>query len=205
VGEKKDPEAFKVILSRELSEPLTFIREKFGNKPWALAYPYGVYDPRILESTKETGYTMAFTVDPGPNDRTLPPLQLRRNLILYPMKHEAFARIFQEKVLHLEELYPGDGEIIDKKKPVITGVLADDLAPKSLTMQLGQKNLSLRYDAKTRRFRHRVNAPLKAGGHMVTLKGTDRQGQKRTYTWYFRVKHRNLQKEEENDLPTVVH
>ena len=191
-GEKRPPKEFSKLVERELNEPIGFIKEKFGTRPWIFAYPYGVYNEEILKQTREAKYQLAFTVNPGPNDRTVPPLQLRRNLILYPIKKEAFQRIFEDKVLHLSGFKPGDGEFILEDEPVISGKILDDVEPKSIRFQLGNHPLAFHYDPATHFLRHNIQAPLKAGGHMLTLTATDQKGQKRVYSWYFRVQHKNL-------------
>lgn len=191
-AEKQTAEAFEKTLRFELTEPVTFLQTRFNLKPDLLAYPYGVYNPQILEETAKAGYTLAFTVNPGPNDRTVPPLKLKRNLILYPIKREAFIAIFEPKVLHLGNFGPGDGEVIDSDKPLISVEIKDNIDPKTISFELGNQPMRFQYDPKLHLLTHRIGAALKAGGHMITLGATDLQGQKRVYTWYFRVKHHNL-------------
>jgi peptidoglycan/xylan/chitin deacetylase (PgdA/CDA1 family) len=194
--EKRPLEDFKQLVEDEFGEPVTYIESNFGHKPTALAYPYGVYDPLILKKAKDAGYVLAFTVNPGPNDRTVPPLKLRRNLILYPISHASFEKIFADKVLHLERAYPGDGQVIKEDKPTVTALIKDEVEPKSIKLLLGNQKLTPQYDPVTREIRHRLKSPLKAGGHMLTLEAKDKAGQPRVYTWYFRIKHKNLEKKE---------
>ncbi len=201
--EKRTPSDFAQLLDEELKDPIQFIMEKFNFRSKVIAYSYGSYNQEILEQTRKAGYQLAFTVNPGPNDRTVPPLQLKRNLILYPTKHEAFKRIFADKVLHLKNLVPDDGEVVWDKQPVIKAVILDDMNPKTLFFHLGDHPLAFFYNKKTHLLRHRIGAPLKSGGHMLTLEGLDLKGQRRVYTWYIRVKHRNLKKDTEEE--TITH
>ena len=203
--EKNGTETFAKILAEELGDPITFLREKFNRSSKVLAYPYGVYNPTILKATEKAGYELAFSVNPGPNDRTLPPLILRRNLVLYPTKREEFAKIFKEKVLHLDHVKPGDGDVIDSQLPLIRMELLDDVDPTSIRFQVGNRTVMGGYNPSTHVFHHQVKAALKAGGHMLTIEAKDRKGQRRVFTWYFRIKHRHLGKEEESDLPTIKH
>ncbi len=189
VGEKLAAAAAQKLWTYELSQPLTFIESRFGNKPDWLAYPYGVYDPGILKAVRDLGYKLAFTVNPGPNDRTVPPLVLKRNLILYPISHERFADIFKDKVLHLKNLSPGDGDLINSQEPVISGQILDNVVPKSVQLQVGSHILQSQYDPQTHIFRHPVGAPLPRGGHILTARAMDKNGCTRVYNWYFRIKH----------------
>src|SRR5581483_667519 len=193
---KKESTVYERLLRYELNEPLTFIEGHFKRKPEMIAYPYGVYDPAILKATQEAGYKLAFTVNPGPNDRTVPHLMLKRNLILYPISHEKFAEIFNEKVLHLVSLSPGDGQEINGFRPVISARIADEIDPRSLRLQLGNHVMRVKYDPKTHLISHPVGADLKQGGHIFCLTAKDMNGQKRVYNWYFRVKYKHSKNNE---------
>jgi peptidoglycan/xylan/chitin deacetylase (PgdA/CDA1 family) len=196
-SEKRTEDDFLELLRSELTEPISFIEKRFGNKPDMIAFPYGVYSPEILEQTQKAGYVMAFTVNPGPNDRSISPLKLRRNLILYPIGHKKFAEMFEDRVLHLENLGPGDGEEITSDTPLISAEVKDDIDPKSIEVHIGDSRLKVHYDPKIRLVRHQLTTPLKQGGHMLTLSATDTEGHHRVYTWYFRIKHKHLKHVEE--------
>ncbi len=188
-GEKLDAAGARKLWTYELNQPLTFIETRFKNKPDWLAYPYGVYDPGILKVTETEGYKLAFTVNPGPNDRTLPPLMLKRNLVLYPISHDRFAAIFKDKVLHLKGLTPGDGVLIDSQKPVISAKILDDVVPKSVQLQVGNHFMKVQYNPKTHVFSRQLQAPLARGGHILTAMATDKNGSTRVFNWYFRIRH----------------
>ncbi len=198
VEEKTPPMEYKKILEFELSEPLTFIQANFKRKSELIAYPYGVYDPAILATTHEMGYKLAFTVNPGPNDRTIEPLKLKRELILYPISHEKFASLFTDKVLHMKGLFPADGEVIDSQKPVIKAQIVDDVVPNSVRLKLGNHIMRVHYDPKTHLLTHQVGAELAQGGHILTLQATDLKGISRVYNWYFRIKHKKYESEEKD-------
>ncbi len=199
--EKREPADFNRILDEELSEPLSFISEKFNRKATILAYPYGVYDDTIVKKTQEKGYQMAFTVNKGPNDRTVSALKLRRYLILYPLGHDKFGKIFETKVLHLEKMFPYDGEVISNAFPKISTKILDEIVPDSLDLHLGDHRMVFRYNPQTKILTHQIKSKLRPGGHMLILTAKDDEGNHRIYTWYFRLKHKNLkvQKEETND------
>jgi peptidoglycan/xylan/chitin deacetylase (PgdA/CDA1 family) len=194
VGERMSLEEYRDMLKTELNEPLDFIRETFGKRATVLAYPYGVYDPEVLRQTRESGYELAFTVNPGPNDRTLPPLRLHRNLVLNPTAPGAFAAIFKDKVLHLDSLSPGDGEVILDPKPDIRIGIGDEINPKTLVLSMGPYRLPFHYDAQTRVLTHRLRTALKGGGHIMSLEARGMDGTPRSFTWYFRVLHHKERK-----------
>jgi hypothetical protein len=184
-------------VEKELKDPLQYLQEKFGNRPTVLAYPYGDFNQTVLKQTKEAGYALAFTVNPGPNDRTVPSLKLRRNLVLYPLGHKGFEKMFESRVLHLGNLSPDDGEVISSHKPLLKVQVKDEIDPKTIDLQLGDHQTNFQYDPKTHLLQHGFEVSLKAGGHMLMLAATDLHGQKRVYTWFFRIKYKHLTKEKE--------
>jgi peptidoglycan/xylan/chitin deacetylase (PgdA/CDA1 family) len=198
-GEKREKLEYRKLVAQELSDPLTFIREKFGSKSTALAYPYGIFTEEVLKQAKEMGYRLAFTVNAGANDLRVPRLKLRRNLVLFPINHKAFERFFEKKVLHLEKFVPGDGDFIVNNSPILTVEIEDEILPKTLRFKLGGKFMKFTYDPKTRLLQHRIVGALHPGGHTVTLEAKDVEGNWRSYSWYFRVKHRNWEKPGETD------
>ncbi|GEM_PF-1823554 len=192
VEEKEKAGDFSVLLDRELSDPLEYIEKEFDYTPTTLAYPYGVYDDRIIQETEKLNYQLAFTVNPGPNDRTVPPLKLKRDLILNPISHEAFAALFETKVLHLDKITPGDGEIIKSHKPLISMIIQDDIDYKTIKLFIGTAPVSYHYEPRTHTLKHQLYQNLKSGGHFVIVQAKDKNGQQRSYTWYFRIKHLGL-------------
>lgn len=192
VEEKKKAADFSVLLTRELSDPLDYIEKEFDYTPTTLAYPYGVYDDKIVQETQKLNYQLAFTVNPGPNDRTVPPLKLKRDLILNPISHETFAALFETKVLHLDKISPGDGEIIKSHKPLISMIIQDDIDYKTIKLFIGTAAVSYHYEPQTHMLKHQLYENLKSGGHFVIVQAKDKQGQQRSYTWYFRIKHLGL-------------
>ncbi|HJT24290.1 MAG TPA: hypothetical protein VJ873_06915, partial [bacterium] len=94
-----------------------------------------------------------------------------------------------DKVLHLKGLTPGDGDLIDSQKPVITAQILDDVVPKSVKLQIGNHFMKVQYDPKTGVFKHQLTALLARGGHILTAQATDKEGNTRVYNWYFRIRH----------------
>jgi len=192
VEEKTAAGDFSTLLARELSDPLEYIEKEFDYTPTTLAYPYGVYDDRIVEETQKLNYQLAFTVNPGPNDRTVPPLKLKRDLILNPISHESFAALFETKVLHLAQVQPGDGEFILTHRPIVSMIIQDDIDYKTIKLYIGTASVNYSYNPQTHELKHQLKKALKSGGHFIRVEAVDKTGQPRNYTLYFRIKHSGL-------------
>ena len=188
---RQTPADFRLMAIRELHDSAKSLEARLGVRPDALAYPYGVYTKGAMEEARRVGYRLAFSINPGSNDRTIHPMLLRRHLITYFTRRDLFAKIFESKVLHLEQLQPADGGIVWVGKPVISAVFRDDVDPKSVSLQIGQRPLPCKYDATTRRLTKPMLFALKRGGHQVTLTARERSGIQRVYSWYFRVERKS--------------
>lgn len=186
-GERKRKADYASLLRTEMEASRDYLLDKFGIRSRVLAYPYGVYTPEAVEAVRAAGYGLSFTVNPGPNDRSVERLKLKRNLILYPLKREAFAALFGSRVLHLDRARPGDGEVLDAFPARLEAVLKDEVDPATLSLKLGNKELKASYDPATRTVAHSVTKPLRNGGHMMTVEAIGHDGVIRTNTWYFRV------------------
>jgi peptidoglycan/xylan/chitin deacetylase (PgdA/CDA1 family) len=200
---KRTPEQFDALLDDELSTSLDFIKDHFNYASGILAYPYGVYDDKVVAKAQSMGISMAFGVSPGPNDRTVPGMKLHRNLILFPVKHPSFEEIFESKVLHLTDMYPGDGQLIDDHLPPLQVKVLDSVVPSTVDLGIDNRPIDYTYDPATRLLTHKAGVKIASGGHILTVKAEDAQGKKYTYSWYFRIKHYKKKapaKEETHDV-----
>jgi peptidoglycan/xylan/chitin deacetylase (PgdA/CDA1 family) len=188
-AEKRTPADFKELAQKELGYPVGFFAGKFGQKPELLAYPYGVYNDEVLKETAAL-YRLAFTVNAGPNDRTVDPYKLRRFLILGDTSQKEFSAMLEDKVLHIAHAGPGDGQVIWSRKPLISIQILDEVDPKSVVLSLESRRLKTTYDPQLRLVTYRVEQPIRMGGHQLTLRAKDLAGSTRVFSWYFRVKHR---------------
>lgn len=55
-------------LKHEIVDPKTKLQQKLGIKVDTLAYPYGVYNDKVLSATKAAGYRSAFSIGAQPID-----------------------------------------------------------------------------------------------------------------------------------------
>jgi peptidoglycan/xylan/chitin deacetylase (PgdA/CDA1 family) len=199
-AEKRTPADFKQLVHREIFYPIGFLKQKFGQAPVVLAYPYGVYNDVELAEVKQL-YQMAFTVNAGPNDRSVDPYKLRRYLVLASTTRPQFMKMFGDRVLHIANAGPGDGESLWSRKPLITIRILDEVDPQSIVLNLESRKLKTTYDPKLRLVRYRVEEPLRMGGHQLTLRAKDVQGNTRVFSWYFRIRHRGLEKTQAGPTP----
>ncbi|MGH7739700.1 MAG: polysaccharide deacetylase family protein [bacterium] len=186
--EQMTPKKYLEKVRHELGYPVTFLQDQFGQKPELLAYPYGVYNAEVLKQTAEL-YQLAFTVNEGPNDRTVDPYKLRRDLVLGDTTKRQFESMFGDRVLHIAHALPGDGQVIQSRKPLISIQITDPIMAKSVVLRLESRRLKIHYDPKTRLVTYQVEDPIWRGGHQLTLRAKDTQGTVRMYSWYFRVQH----------------
>jgi peptidoglycan/xylan/chitin deacetylase (PgdA/CDA1 family) len=68
-------------LQRELTESRAEIEKHTGKPVRFLAYPYGDYNPAVMESVAHDGYDAAVTTWRGPITPQTPPLELKRYLV----------------------------------------------------------------------------------------------------------------------------
>jgi len=61
----------------------------------AYAYPFGIYDEKIIQQLKNHGYSLAFTTKPGINHGDINPLELCRNAVMLDWELEDFIKLFK--------------------------------------------------------------------------------------------------------------
>ncbi|TGM58614.1 polysaccharide deacetylase family protein [Leptospira adleri] len=136
----KLPTMSRALIRKQLLESKQILEAKTGRKVVDLAYPFGLFDPRVIEEAKEIGYRMAFTVNPGKNVPGTPVYNVHRSLVPWGQSQSAFNAILtmapppkislsiadgswvktgQEFKIHLEGVQPESVSIKIKSKDVI--------------------------------------------------------------------------------------
>ncbi|PKA06118.1 polysaccharide deacetylase family protein [Leptospira ellisii] len=136
----KLPTMSRALIRKQLLESKQILEQKTGRKVVDLAYPFGLFDPRVIEEAKEIGYRMAFTVNPGKNVPGVPVYNIHRSLVPWGQSQSAFNSILamapppkisigiqdgswvktgQEFKIHLEGVQPESVSIKIKSKDVI--------------------------------------------------------------------------------------
>jgi peptidoglycan/xylan/chitin deacetylase (PgdA/CDA1 family) len=93
---------FDARVRKELFGAKEIIDKKLGQDTYILAYPYGRYDRRVIEYTREAGYTIAMSVKRGGNPFFADPLALRRDQILKREMQRFISRLKTFYYLQLE-------------------------------------------------------------------------------------------------------
>lgn len=81
-NEGEDDSAFTKRITREIYESKAILDKMLGQETFAMAFPYGRYDGKVLEICKEAGYDLGLTVKRGGNPFFAAPLRLRRSQVL---------------------------------------------------------------------------------------------------------------------------
>ena len=68
-------------LHRELVESQRLIASRVGESPLTLAYPYGVFNDRVVDAVMKNGYRAAFSVLRGSNAFFFSPFSLNRTMV----------------------------------------------------------------------------------------------------------------------------
>jgi peptidoglycan/xylan/chitin deacetylase (PgdA/CDA1 family) len=74
--------AYVERITREIVRSKQIIDEKLSQTTVSIAFPYGIYNQKILTLCDQAGYTMAFSVKRGGNAFFADPLQLKRTQVL---------------------------------------------------------------------------------------------------------------------------
>lgn len=167
----KLPTMSRAFIRKQLLESKQILETKTGRKVIDLAYPFGLFDPRVIEEAKSIGYRMAFTVNPGKNLPGTPVYNVHRSLVPWGQSQSAFNSILtmappskisisiqdgawvkpgQEFKIHLEGVQPESVTITIKSKNVISENLSPDYTVKIPDFSRKSTFLPLMVQAKTK-------------------------------------------------------
>jgi peptidoglycan/xylan/chitin deacetylase (PgdA/CDA1 family) len=92
---KQKPEDFAKFVSTQLVKSKTVLEKKLG-KVWPhLAWPFGIYDPELMDMAKAAGYEAGFTLDAQLATRGQPMLGLPRYLMVDNVDEGAMERLLK--------------------------------------------------------------------------------------------------------------
>ncbi|WP_374595039.1 polysaccharide deacetylase family protein [Aquabacterium sp.] len=92
---KQKPEDFVKFVNTQLVKSKTVLEKKLG-KVWPhLAWPFGIYDPELMDLAQAAGYEAAFTLDAKPATRGQPLLGLPRYLMIDSVDEAAMERLLK--------------------------------------------------------------------------------------------------------------
>ncbi|WP_342776154.1 polysaccharide deacetylase family protein [Leptospira gomenensis] len=167
----KLPTMSRTLIRKQLLESKQILEQKTGRKVVDLAYPFGLFDPRVIEEAKEIGYRMAFTVNPGKNVPGVPVYNVHRSLVPWGQSQSAFNSILtmapppkisigiqdgswvktgQEFKIHLEGVQPETVNIKIKSKDVLAENKSPDYTVRIPDFSRKSTFLPLMIQAKTK-------------------------------------------------------
>jgi peptidoglycan/xylan/chitin deacetylase (PgdA/CDA1 family) len=85
--------AYKEFVRSQLSRSKTVLEQKLGKRVDLLAWPFGIYDPWLMEEAANAGYRAGFTLDRRPVKASDQPLASPRYLMTDSQRGTVFARL----------------------------------------------------------------------------------------------------------------
>ncbi|MBE7439562.1 MAG: polysaccharide deacetylase family protein [Spirochaetales bacterium] len=135
----KLPLAGRAEIRRQLVESKRILEEKLGVQIRALAYPFGLYDARVIEEARAAGYTMAFTIHPGRNERHTNPFLLQRFMLMTEHSLQTLHHYLELPAPARIRIHPEDGSYIQP-----AGELRIEAADfQRVRVQLGSRPIAL--------------------------------------------------------------
>jgi peptidoglycan/xylan/chitin deacetylase (PgdA/CDA1 family) len=160
---------FQEKVREEIEASYQEIKQKIGQPPVALAYPFGNYDLHAMQTTKGAGYRLGFTIDPGAIDNRSDPGALPRKMVVDGTSPRTFQRNLDTQPLHLTSPQPALGERVTSRAYTFTAQLGDADAAASLAAEAG-RGTKLKYDEATQQLT--VTSRLNRGANLVRLHST---------------------------------
>ncbi|MBU0610128.1 MAG: polysaccharide deacetylase family protein [Armatimonadetes bacterium] len=162
-------EEFQEKVHDELADSYTKIEEELGQAPVAMAYPFGNYDEYVMRTTKESGYLLGLSIDPGAIDSQSDAYALPRKMVVDGTSLKTFQRNLDTQPLHLTGREPSLGARVTSRAYSFTAQLGDADAAASLAAE-GGRGAKIKYDATTQavKFTSRLNR----GANLVRLHST---------------------------------
>lgn len=133
----KLPAMKRAEIRQQLRESKATLEAKTGRKIQDLAYPFGLFDVRVIEEAKAAGYRMAFTVNQGKNVPGTDPYTVHRALIPWGHRVESFHSILNMVPPTKISLGILDGAWV--KPGDVFKANIEGLDPKSVTIRISGK------------------------------------------------------------------
>lgn len=158
--------AFQDDVLKEIKDSYRDIEEHLGQPPVALAYPFGNYDLFAMRATKDAGYRLGLSIDPGAIDNQSDPWVLPRKMIVDGTSLKTFQTNLETQPLHLTGMQPEPGKRVTTRSYLLKAELRDDDAASSLAAE-GGHGAKLKYDQATRQIT--VTTRLNRGANLIRL------------------------------------
>jgi peptidoglycan/xylan/chitin deacetylase (PgdA/CDA1 family) len=96
--EKLPPSEFAKLVHMQLTKSREKLEKELGQKVDLLAWPFGIYDPELMEQAAATGYVAAFTIERHPVTRQDHRMALPRYLLADTDRGKIFAAILNAPI-----------------------------------------------------------------------------------------------------------
>jgi len=160
---------FQERVRDEIEASYREIEQRLGLAPVALAYPFGNYDAYVMQTTRDAGYRLGLSIDPGAVDNQSDPYVLPRKMIVDGTSLKTFQRNLDTQPLHLSGRGPALGARVTSRAYSFTAQLGDEDAAASLAAEAG-RSTKLKCDAATRQVT--VTSRLNRGANLVRVHST---------------------------------
>ncbi len=98
--EKLSPAEFEKLVRMQLTKSREKLEKELGQKVDLLAWPFGIYDPWLMNQAAAAGYAAAFTIERRPVTRRENPMALPRYLMADTDRGKTFEAIFNASILN---------------------------------------------------------------------------------------------------------
>lgn len=178
---ESDAAYVKRIYETQLLYPRKRIEQMLHHPVTHLAWPFGLYNERVMDLAKKAGMQYLYTINPGPNDIYSRPDALRRQLLVYGMGVRDFAAIVNQRSLVATGLSPSDGAMLRGSPAHISLKLLrpESLDTASLRAQVDGESVAVQWNpgAGTLAFASKKPLIKRDRFHEVQVWGMARDGQ----------------------------
>lgn len=160
---------FQDSVREEIEKSYNVIAEELGQAPVALAYPFGNYDEFVMRTTKEIGYRLGLSIDPGAIDKQSDPWALPRKMVVNGTSLKTFQQTLETEPLHLTGMQPALGTRVKSRQYKLTAQLMDADAADALQAE-GGHGAKLKYDATSQVLT--LTTRLNRGANLIRIHST---------------------------------
>jgi peptidoglycan/xylan/chitin deacetylase (PgdA/CDA1 family) len=100
--EKLPPAEFEKLVHMQLTKSREKLEKELGQKVDLLAWPFGIYDPGLMDKAAAAGYAAAFTIERHPVTRRDHPMALPRYLLADTDRGKIFEAILNAHITKRE-------------------------------------------------------------------------------------------------------
>lgn len=138
------PTMNRTDLRTQLVKSKATLEKELGITVKDLAYPFGLYDERVIQEAKAAGYLAAYTVNLGSNHPGADPYTLSRYMVTAGTGNNAFVGNLEIESPRELKLEPADGSFVKTGQKLALTLPGVDA--KSVSAKIGGKDVVLKAD-----------------------------------------------------------